>query len=275
MVADVFVKQLDGSAYQGANCMAAGDAMLVARATQNTKRPTGATIRRLTGDTYGGLNMSQVQDVDARYYGFTPRRFQPMAWTDVLALGQDRPFGICVGYGPIEDTSHDASRHRFRDNHFMFVPRRTSTGFKVGDPLADGRYAGCPNGYQVYSFSLLRRAAGALDLSGLGTSAYRPLGDGKAYILLGPKDPAPVADPVVYRHKVKVLVNGLAIRNRPRTTSAKTGSFDKGQIITTTKLMRHGGRYRGPAGKVRTDWLGFTRQGRTDWVARAFTKVVA
>lgn len=270
-----FVKQLDGSAFQSANCMAASDAMEVNRATQNRYSPSAARIRYLSGDRSGGLNQIQVQGVDIRHYGFTPRNYQPIAWTDVLGLAQDRGFLLSIGYGPIRYTKYDCFRHRFGDNHAIWVNHRTATGFRAADPGADGRYTGCPSGYQTYPFSLLRQAAGALDLSGLGTAGYRPLGTGKAFILLAPPDPKPVVDPVVYRHRVKVLVNGLAVRSRPRTSAAKLAHRDKGDRITTTKLYRHGGAYRGPGGGTRTDWLGFTsNMGVTVWVARAFTRVV-
>lgn len=271
-----FVKQLDGSAFQSANCMAASDAMMVNR-VHHGQSPSAARIRTLSGDRSGGLNQIQVQGVDTRYFGFTPRNFQPIAWTDVLGLAQDRGFLLSIGYGPIRYTKYDCFRHRFADNHAIWVNHRTATGFRAADPGADGRYTGCPTGYQTYPFSLLRQAAGALDLSGLGTSGSRPLGSGRAYILLAPKDPPPptTPDPVAYRHTVKVLVNGLAVRARPRTSAAKLAHKDRGDRIHTTKLYRHAGAYRGPGGNTRTDWLAFTNsRGVTVWVARAFTRVV-
>jgi len=247
--------------------------MEVNRATRDRSRPSGATIRNLTGDTSGGTNLSQVQYVDIRYYGHTPRLFQPIAWTDILGLSQDRGFILQLGYGPIADSSHDCFRNRFRDNHSIWINNRDATGFIGADPGADGRYPGCPSGYQHYSFSLLRAAAGKLDLSGLGTSAYRPLGAGKAYILLAPKDPPVVADPVAFVRTVKVVKDRLTVRGRPRVDSKQIATLSRGQTRKTTKLMRHGGAYTA-GGKRRTDWLGYTRAGRTVWIKRAFTKVV-
>lgn len=267
------VGQLDGSRWQGFNCMPWSDSKVVDRVTHGRQTPSAPRIRTLANDYSGGLNMTQVQTVDSRYYGFTPRKFMPIAWTDLMGLAQDRAYLLCVGYGPISNTRYDCFGGRFRDNHAVYVNSRMVNGLDEADPGADGRRLGIPHGYQVLPFSLARQAAGALDLSGLGTSGYRPLGAGKAYVLLAPRDAPVVADPVAYVHTVRIVKDRLAVRARPRVDANKVATLDRGQTRKTTKLMRHGGAYMA-GGKRRTDWLGYTRLGRTVWIKRAFTRVV-
>lgn len=185
-----FVKQLDGSRYQGANCNCASDAMLINRATKGAKSPTSARIRTLTGDTSGGTNLTQVQTVNSRYFGITSYKKQPIDWDELMVRAKNgRGFILQVYYKRIAGTKYDCFRGRFKDNHSVWINHMNPDGTLRGaDPGADGRYRGCPKGYQNYPRSLLKRAAGDLDLSGLGTSSYRPLGYGNAYVLLAPKD---------------------------------------------------------------------------------------
>ena len=266
--------QLDGTRYQGLNCMPWSNSKLVDRATQGRSKPSAPRIRSLANDYSGGLNMTQVQTVDTNYFGFTPRKFMPIAWTDLMGLTQDRAFLLSIGYGPIAGTKYDCFRGRFKDNHAIYVNSRLVSGLDEADPGADGRYTGCPHGYQVLPFSLARQAAGALDLSGLGTSGYRPLGAGKAYVLLAPKDPVPVPDPIVWKHTVQVTKRVLGVFSRPRTTSKLIVRLHKGDRRKCTKLMRHGAAY-SVDGRRRTDWVGYPKDGRTVWMKRGWVKVIA
>ena len=183
-----FVKQLDGSRFQGSNCNCASDAMLINRATRGAKRPSSATVRKLTGDTFGGTNLRQVHDVNRVHYGFRSVLQQPIAWDELMERARaGRGFILQLYYQPLRYTRFDCFRHNFGDNHSIWINHMNADGTLRGaDPGADGRYRGCPSGYQNYPRALLKRAAGKLDLSGLGTSSYRPLGDGKAFALLSP-----------------------------------------------------------------------------------------
>lgn len=182
------VKQLDGSRFQGTNCNCASDAMLVARATHGRRTPSSARIRRLTGDTVGGTNLRQVHDVNRREFGFVSVLKQPIDWALLMERARnDRGFVLQIYYKPLASTRFDCFRGNFKDNHSIYINSMNADGTLRGaDPGADGRYKGCPKGYQNYPQSLLRKAAGMLDLSGLGTSSYRPLGEGRAYALLCP-----------------------------------------------------------------------------------------
>lgn len=189
MAYEPFVKQLDGSRFQGTNCNCASDAMLVRKATGGRKMPTASIIRKLTNDTFGGTNLRQVHDVNRAHYGLRSVLLQPTSWDDLMARARNgRYFILQLRYQPLRYTRFDCFRNNFGDNHSIFVIGMNADGtLRAADPGADGRYKGCPKGYQNYPQSLLKEAAGKLDLSGLGTSAYRPLGVGKAYALLGPR----------------------------------------------------------------------------------------
>lgn len=183
-----FVKQLDGSRYQGSNCNCASDAMLIRRATHGVKRPSASTIRKLTHDTFGGTTLRQVQIVNSSDYGIKSYLKQPIDWDELMDKARNkRGFILQIGYQALRYTKYDCFRHNFGDNHSIWINHMNADGTLRGaDPGADGRYKGCPTGYQNYPRALLKKAAGQLDLSGLGTKSYRPLGAGRAYALMAP-----------------------------------------------------------------------------------------
>ena len=187
MAFEPFVKQLDGSTFQGSNCNCASDAMLIAVQSGGKYRPSSARVRRLTRDQAGGTNLRQVHDVNTNVFKIRTVLKQPISWADLMAKAKaGRPFILQVYYKPISPTKYDCFRRKFQDNHSIFVIGMNADGtLRAADPGADGRYKGCPKGYQNYPQSLLKKAAGMLDLTGLGTTHYRPLGDGKAYALMG------------------------------------------------------------------------------------------
>ena len=182
------VYQLDGSRFQGSNCNCASDAMLISRGTHGRKHPTAATVRKLTGDTYGGTNLRQVNTVNHSDYGLESVPRQPIDWDELMDKARNgRGFILQLRYQPIRYTRYDCSRHNYGDNHSIYINKMNLDGTLRGcDPLADGRYGRCPRGYQNYPRALLKKAAGQLDLSGLNTAAYRPLGFGKAFALMAP-----------------------------------------------------------------------------------------
>lgn len=137
---------------------------------------TGERVRRLTGDTTGGLTLAQVDAALNAGIGVNLSVYYRLPWATFVKLIDSGMGGILQGlYAPIADSRFDAGRG-FRGNHAIFVP----PNWAVMDPLADGRYgqaykyAGEP-----YPRSLLRSFAGKLDLD--PGSAYRPLGDGYVY----------------------------------------------------------------------------------------------
>jgi len=73
----------------------------------------------------------------------------------------------------------------------------------------------------------------------------------------------------VRRCTAKQAVN---VRSGPRLTATRITTLAKGATFRSTLLETKGGAYVGPGGKTRTDWVGYTRKGRTVWVARAYVK---
>lgn len=129
----------------------------------------------------------------------------------------------------------------------------------MGDPLND-KYIWVPQ-------SALHTFMAALGSAELGSSS-------KLFFASSDAHRPVVTDPVPYVHTVEVTASvAVNIRENPTGASADVGDFKHGARFKTTHLRRYGGRYI-VNGTMRTDWLGFLHNGETDWVARAYTKVV-
>lgn len=186
------VYQLDGSTYAGSNCVAASDAMAIDRSTQGAKTTTGAHIRALTGDTSGGLLLDQVRIVNKTEYNLTCAQANKMSWPDFIDSTKDAGGIALIRYSVLVGTRFDASRGHFFGNHAVWVNHRNADGsWHVMDPLADGRYAGCPHGYQDWPDSFLRKAAGAFVVT------IAPIGLGYVQVLFSTPDAAVVQPPPV------------------------------------------------------------------------------
>ena len=144
--------------------------------------PTGYAIRRYTGDAEGGTNLGQMAVVGRNYYGMELEDRYRMGWDAFLGeLEETRGAILQLRYKRIRDHSVFRGSFTFTDNHAIWVSgvdreRGVATG--VVDPLADGRAAGIFRGPADYPLSLLRAAAGELNIS---TSGYRALGYGLVY----------------------------------------------------------------------------------------------
>lgn len=155
------ITQLDGSAFAGGNCVATTNAMLLERASAGEIKTTGGHIRMLTGDTSGGLTLDQVRYVDLAFYGVGTAQVNKERWADFIGRMEHRGAIVLVRYNVIAGTAHDCFRGGFFGNHALYVNKRNPDGsWQVMDPGADGRYKGCPKGYQTYSDAFLRKAAG-------------------------------------------------------------------------------------------------------------------
>lgn len=80
-----------------------------------------------------------------------------------------------------------------------------------------------------------------------------------------------VDHPVPY-HRTVVTRSRVNLRMRPKTTAPKLGSIPAGASLATKQLEKYGGKYTGPGGRSRTDWVQVTRGDHTGWVARAYTR---
>ena len=84
--------------------------------------------------------------------------------------------------------------------------------------------------------------------------------------------PPVVTDPTSYVHTVEAI-DAVSIRASATTTAVILGTLPKGARITTTMIRRSGGVYTFMSTR-RTDWYGYVKDGRTVWVARAYTKFI-
>lgn len=209
MVAEIFVKQLDGCTYHspGDNCNCAAGAMLLFRASQGRIHLTSCQVRVRTGDRSGGTNLEQVQKI-ATSYGIKTTLYRPGLFPKVQQLIESGRYGaiIQIGYRILRNTAWDCFEGQFAGGHSVFVSAGTSAHAREGDPGADGRRADTPRGYQSMPWDLLERAASGLPLDDAGTLLSDEFGSGRVYALLTP------ADPAVSSQRWMVQINGNPTR---------------------------------------------------------------
>jgi hypothetical protein len=184
------IPQFDGSRYASTNCGCASEAMRDVSQQKGVRpskgtpwQPTGARIRSATGDTSGGTNPAQTTAATRAVYGIATAAPRIDAWTNVTGkLWDGYAVDLLVRYGPIDD--HLSGSPGFRGNHRIVLVGITNNGGTLrvlsADPLYDGRRAGIPSGQRWIPASVMRRAAGALDLGG-GVTINSRYGTGKAY----------------------------------------------------------------------------------------------
>jgi len=188
------IPQMDGSDFAATNCGAASEAMRVVSQRKGIRPsagspwfPTGASIRRETGDRIGGLNPSQTTAASEREYGVPHASPRIDPWPNVTSrLWAGYAVDLLVSYGPINDANLGGSPG-FRGNHrLVLVGIRSVTGGGTqvlsADPLYDGRRSGIWQGQRWISTSIMRQAAGKLDLGG-GTTVDARYGPGYAYFV--------------------------------------------------------------------------------------------
>jgi hypothetical protein len=182
------VPQFDGSRYASTNCGCASEAMRI-WSQQKGKRPskgspwppTGAAIRRETGDTSGGTNPGQTTRASYNEYGIPHAAPRISAFQNVLNyLSAGYAVDLLVGYGPIGDVKSGSPG--FRGNHRIVLVGRNSDRRLLlsADPLYDGRRSGIPKGQQWLPQTIIYNAASALILD---PSTGRTVADGMAYFI--------------------------------------------------------------------------------------------
>ena len=65
------------------------------------------------------------------------------------------------------------------------------------------------------------------------------------------------------------------LRKAPKTNAAKLGLIPAGATLSAHELEKYGGKYTGPDGHARTDWVQVKRGDHTGWVARGYTRTKA
>ena len=156
------------------SCTAFAGAMAGDFDSQGSKYPTGAAVRRLTGDVTGGLTLAQVTMALQRGWNVSLDIRYRMTWA-TFARKLDAGHGaVLQGHGIVFNGTPFYAGAPV--NHAIFVPPDR----RALDPAADGRRDGIYDARtrKVYPDTLLRKFAGRLILD---MSTRRQLGDGLVY----------------------------------------------------------------------------------------------
>lgn len=245
------VEQLDGSRYAGLNCTCAAGAMLASRATMHAKNPTGAAVRRETGDTTGGTTLRQVQAALLRGWDVEVDVELGVSFSMLdqrLHAGQG---AILQGWEAVTRGTEWQASETFSGNHAWYVNHgrgwsQRADGlwiaeeYFVYDPLADGRRPAIATAPFWIPRAVVMQWAGRLDVSD-PAEPYVPLGIGKVYAGFS-KDTEPhvhlrdgatkIADPfpdrLVVRHPRGRLVN---VRRGPGASFPIVDKADPGDVF--------------------------------------------
>lgn len=201
--------QLCGKIMDGFNCSCSSEAMFLFRATQGKVDISSCHVRDLTNDCSGGTDLGQMKAV-SEHYGvnvgalWRPGKFD--ALKDLL-LKNVYPAHVQGGYAPLAGTEWDCFRGGFRGGHDIYVKEANAFGVRYADPGANGRYPGCPSGWQTMPWYMLRRFANALPLKDGGPTLAQEYGDGFVYAYIGPRDPV-----IIVEHWLVTIDGGQAHR---------------------------------------------------------------
>lgn len=235
---DIFVKQLDGCTYcsGGQNCTCACHAMWLYRATQGRVRLTACQVRTKTGDKTGGTNLTQMAAI-AHDLGVVGTLWKPGLFAEARRLTLTGRYGwhCQIGYNVLANTAWDSFGGRFRGAHDVYIAGGNENTARMGDPGADGRRAGIPNGYQSIPWELLERAASALPMSADGPTLAQEYGSGRVNAYLTP------ADPVIAADRFRVVIDGNTTTRRTplynKPNGARAGAIsDASYIVTRSKV---------------------------------------
>lgn len=236
--------------------------------------PTGAAIRRYcidpdTGkpDTAGGVNHTQIARVLRERYDIELDLLYGDPFDDVLdSVDATHPAMISIWYRRIRDLPSRRGSYTFYENHELFisaVDRARGVLKGVVDPLADGRQPGLYHGPGEYPISLVKAAAGELNISS-DPRRYRSLGTGRCYAALGPATgAAPIVVPpsvaIHYGGNPVIILDRYALAALRASSSTRRVRLKKGQPIyrspnTASVLTR-------PAGDTSLMYIGTAARG--------------
>ena len=169
-------RQLDGSASQSVDCGVAACVMALDDASYGLIRPSTEAVRKRMGNDRDATNPDQWKAAIDSYadrfasFGLQPPRTSVVRGEDHAELWRllhDRRRRVIAAfhYGTVasEKRSLWASRS-FRGNHAVYLRAANiveeARKVPAYDPLADGRFKGCPNGRRLWPFWLVRAATG-------------------------------------------------------------------------------------------------------------------
>ncbi len=246
------------------NCTMAAGAMALDFDTLGHVQVLGGQLRSVSGDKIGGTGLGSPGLTRAwAHYGQELHVESGDDWAAVMAALRAYRGVVLQGmYGALpKEYRSPLNSLSYRGPHGVYLtPEINGSGsILMGDPL-NGKFIWVPAGY-LHNFA-----------SALGAVEYHS--SSKLFFATSDPHKPVVTDPVKYAHTVVVTADPyLNIRETPSAGAKDVGNLKKGAKIKTTWLRRQGGRYI-VNGTMRTDWLGFTHDGETDWIARAYTKVV-
>jgi hypothetical protein len=168
--------QLDGSATEGVDCGVAACVMALDDASYGLIRPSTEAVRKRMGNLHEATDPEQWKTaIDGFADRFASFGLQPPRTSVVRGKGHDelwhllhdqrRRVIVALHYGTVADEQRSlwASRS-LRGNHAVYLRAATlvdeARKVPAYDPLADGRFTGCPNGRRLWPFWLVRAATG-------------------------------------------------------------------------------------------------------------------
>ena len=168
--------QLDGSASEAFDCGVAACVMALADSSYGLIRPSTEAVRKRMGNVRDATSPDEWKAaIDSYAHRFAALGLQPPRTSVVRGRGHDelwrrlhdqrRRVIAALGYGTVasEKRSLWASRS-FRGNHAVYLRAATvvdgARRVPTYDPLADGRFKGCPNGRRLWPFWLVKTASG-------------------------------------------------------------------------------------------------------------------
>jgi hypothetical protein len=169
-------RQLDGSVSEVFDCGVAACVMALDDASYGLIRPSTEAIRKRMGNDRDATNPDQWKTaIDSYASRFASLGLQPPRTAVVRGQGHDELWRLlhaqrrrviaALHYGTVarEKRALWASRS-FRGNHAVYLraAKVIEEGRRVPayDPLADGRFKGCPNGRRLWPFWLVKAATG-------------------------------------------------------------------------------------------------------------------
>jgi hypothetical protein len=183
--------QLDGSATEAFDCGVAACVMALDDVSYGLVRPPSEAVRKRMGNDRDATNPDQWKAaIDGYADRFIALGLQPPRTSIVRGKGHDALWRLlhdrrrrviaAIDYGTVagERRALWASRS-FRGNHAVYLRAATvvdeARQVPTYDPLADGRFKGCPNGRRLWPYWLVRAATGNVR-DAKGTRIY-PAGD--------------------------------------------------------------------------------------------------
>jgi hypothetical protein len=266
---------IDGKALGWLSCSACGMAMGINSATMGAKHPPYCEVRRLTGDTSGGLTLPQVANVAQGVYGVKVEvRVGSNVCSPAYAAGRlhsEHPFGLQGNTAALLNSPFRSTGTGV--NHFVHVERgkgwHSSNGHwlpshaLVYDPAADGRHVGWGTAAEAWDWwpwsQVLEFAA---DLHPWGENDSRVLGPGRFYAgIIEPQFRAAHGGKrsTPYPDRTRARYDGVRVHSSPAIGATTTiDRLEEGQLFVAYQYAT------GPEYAGSTRWAG-SRNGRA-WV---------